>query len=817
MADLRYSIDVNTAQAERNLAQLQKTVAGVNNAFAGLKAALAGISLGAIIGSSIRMAAAMNDLSGNTNIAISSILGLSRAIVDNGGSAEVAQKGIQKFAQSIGAAVDGSTELQRAFGSVGVSIKDLATLSETDLLAKTVAGLGRVEDSTKRIRLQTQMFGKDFGQVNMAGAASGFAASVAASARYEAAIRSAGAAQDKINENLQNFQIAILKALKPINDLVAKINVSSESFERFITAVLAAVAALLSITAAIKVWNLLKLIGAALVAIYTSAKASAVAVGGFIAIARLVISDLAALSTYSARWKGILIVIQGIKNVISSALAPAFASLKLIAMPVLGGIAAYWGWIQKSTSAAIDKLREYASALTFGLISAPNTAGGGRGDGQAELEQRRKDADEKKRLADIVDKMAKRRAEIQKASQAFKDQNDQILNNIILEKRFIGQSEEFIELERAREEVFSRATAETSKLREAKKLLTKDESELASVYDQQIAKISAAAQVDAARIAGSITNLQGLRLVEQGRLQDIENTTQAIEAQMARQQALGDIIRQANQKAMEATDRPAPDQLVGLSNIQRQILDIQESARNAAIEAGRAFAANFEDDGDGLTPERARELAQGLDQIAGAYKRVADAQIGLAQTSYDSARLFETGWKDAFTKFKEDALDSGKQAANSFTNFTSRMEDAFVKFAQTGKLSFKDLANSIIADLVRIAVRRAIVAAVGGPLGMLFGGGRSAGGSVAGGTSYVVGERGPELFVPTSAGKIVSNAALKGSGSSAGNAGGGGQTVVNYNIQAVDASSFRSLVAKDPSFIYAVTEQGRRSQPTRSR
>jgi phage-related minor tail protein len=99
---------------------------------------------------------------------------------------------------------------------------------------------------------------------------------------------------------------------------------------------------------------------------------------------------------------------------------------------------------------------------------------------------------------------------------------------------------------------------------------------------------------------------------------------------------------------------------------------------------------------------------------------------------------------------------------------------------------------------------------------MLFGGGRSAGGSVAGGTSYVVGERGPELFVPQSAGKIISNSALKGSGQPAGGSG-GAQTTVNYNIQAVDAASFRSLVAKDPSFIYAVTEQGRRSQPTRSR
>jgi phage-related minor tail protein len=142
------------------------------------------------------------------------------------------------------------------------------------------------------------------------------------------------------------------------------------------------------------------------------------------------------------------------------------------------------------------------------------------------------------------------------------------------------------------------------------------------------------------------------------------------------------------------------------------------------------------------------------------------------------------------------------------------MEDAFVKFAQTGKLSFKDLANSIIADLIRIAVRRAIVAAIGGPLGSLFG--MANGGPVQGATPIIVGERGPEMFVPQSAGKIISNSALKGSGQNSSSMG-GGQTVVNYNIQAVDASSFRSLVAKDPSFIYAVTEQGRRSQPTRSR
>jgi len=76
------------------------------------------------------------------------------------------------------------------------------------------------------------------------------------------------------------------------------------------------------------------------------------------------------------------------------------------------------------------------------------------------------------------------------------------------------------------------------------------------------------------------------------------------------------------------------------------------------------------------------------------------------------------------------------------------------------------------------------------------------------GKPYMVGENGKELFVPNSAGNIVPNGQLSG---------GAGPVSVNYNIQAVDAASFRALVARDPSFIYAVTEQGRRSQPTRSR
>ena len=50
------------------------------------------------------------------------------------------------------------------------------------------------------------------------------------------------------------------------------------------------------------------------------------------------------------------------------------------------------------------------------------------------------------------------------------------------------------------------------------------------------------------------------------------------------------------------------------------------------------------------------------------------------------------------------------------------------------------------------------------------------GGPVSAGSPYVVGEKGPELFVPRSSGSIVPNGAM---GSSSGGAGG---VTINYNI-----------------------------------
>lgn len=77
---------------------------------------------------------------------------------------------------------------------------------------------------------------------------------------------------------------------------------------------------------------------------------------------------------------------------------------------------------------------------------------------------------------------------------------------------------------------------------------------------------------------------------------------------------------------------------------------------------------------------------------------------------------------------------------------------------------------------------------------------RAAGGAVAAGMPYIVGERGPELMIPTSAGRILSNSALRGMGGGAAGSMGGGVTLVQHlhfdNLIAGDARAIGAEVAR---------------------
>jgi lambda family phage tail tape measure protein len=326
------------------------------------------------------------------------------------------------------------------------------------------------------------------------------------------------------------------------------------------------------------------------------------------------------------------------------------------------------------------------------------------------------------------------------------------------------------------------------------------------VINNQIKETNKLYENQKAQMPGLITALAGAKMIEEDRKRNVEIMVKGYDDQIKRIEALAN-AQSAIRTQQE--DTGFTRSLQGLGGYSKQIRQIDNEAKKAARAASAAYAAAFEDTGDGLTAERNAELLDGLTKIQEGYAAIRDAQVANLMASKE----WETGWREAFQNYADNANDAAKQATDYFSTFTKGWEDAIVNFVKTGKLSFKDLANSMIAEFAKIQAQKMFVSLFGGTgnmggglLGSLFGGlfGKAGGGAVNAGQPYMVGESGRELFVPNSAGRIMPDE------------GGAGRAVnVTYNINATDAASFRTLVARDPQFIYNVTEAGRRSQPSR--
>jgi phage-related minor tail protein len=139
--------------------------------------------------------------------------------------------------------------------------------------------------------------------------------------------------------------------------------------------------------------------------------------------------------------------------------------------------------------------------------------------------------------------------------------------------------------------------------------------------------------------------------------------------------------------------------------------------------------------------------------------------------------------------------------ATSATKAGTAIDSALTKAITGGKLNFTDLENVAVTAFTQIAASAAktdlaglfggssdgsgggLIGSLAGALTSLFGGapGRATGGPVTGGQAYMVGERGPELFVPTAAGRITP---------AGGTAGGGVNVTVNVATPADASASF---------------------------
>jgi hypothetical protein len=142
-------------------------------------------------------------------------------------------------------------------------------------------------------------------------------------------------------------------------------------------------------------------------------------------------------------------------------------------------------------------------------------------------------------------------------------------------------------------------------------------------------------------------------------------------------------------------------------------------------------------------------------------------------------------------------ISRNEELNNSFDAIGQSVSNSF-KGMLTGAMSFRDamkgIISAVIDELWKLFVVQQIVGVVKSAMGSVFGvqvPGKAIGGSVGKNRPYMVGEQGPELFIPGGSGTIIPNRNLSSNG-------GGG----NFNIS-VDARG-----ASDPAAVRAQVQQG---------
>jgi len=123
----------------------------------------------------------------------------------------------------------------------------------------------------------------------------------------------------------------------------------------------------------------------------------------------------------------------------------------------------------------------------------------------------------------------------------------------------------------------------------------------------------------------------------------------------------------------------------------------------------------------------------------------------------------------------------------------------------------KNKQKEINSELKKEIGLRALLAAFTGGFGLPF---FAEGGKTGANQPIVVGEKGPEIFVPNSSGTVIPNHDI---GMNTGSSGGGGDNIeVTFNINTIDSSNFNQLITSRQDLIIGLINRGLAERGKRS-
>ena len=347
-------------------------------------------------------------------------------------------------------------------------------------------------------------------------------------------------------------------------------------------------------------------------------------------------------------------------------------------------------------------------------------------------------------------------------------------------------------------------TADIDKLYEAYKKKDSQKTDPEKSYYQSTSE-TIARQIEQLKLEaqqeGALTNAQKLRIQIENQAADSKKKLTAAHKEYLNKQL----------DELEALEKAASDR--------KFIKDYEKQYRDELDKTVKSYEDQIAV--VGMSTEKAEMYRKELEIMRDARNRIDDAKAkGILPEGYDTKILEDARnqidlmlqkqqelkdarndpWlalKESLENYKESARDAGTQIRDMAQNTFQSMEDFFVKFATTGKLEFSDLVNSIIADIARMYAKKATASlfdflfnmagdSIASGFSSIFGSSgsgssgvgfkydasqfasnlefRASGGPVSGKSAYIVGEQGPELFVPNTNGQIIPNNRL-GAGS----------------------------------------------------
>lgn len=267
---------------------------------------------------------------------------------------------------------------------------------------------------------------------------------------------------------------------------------------------------------------------------------------------------------------------------------------------------------------------------------------------------------------------------------------------------------------------------------------------------------------------------------------------------------LEQVERRGKLLGMTAKEREVEEAVLAVRDrASKQLADIEDKRADAIIKHETELAKELENQ---------KRLVEGrTDFFVEQTRRAVQAQ-------QEQQNSFLFGWEMAYKQFSEDSENYAKLGQQYFDTMANGMTNAITTFVKTGKFSFSEFTRSILQDLIAIQLRMQAMQLfkIGmSAFGVNFPGvsARAGGGMVSGNIPYMVGENGPELFVPQGGGSIVPTNRLE-------SAMGGGAPSVVYNgpyienMSAIDTQSAAQFLARNKMSVWSANQSASRSVPS---